>query len=116
MTIACDLDGTLCSQREAGDYENAEPDRQAILTLRLLRARGHRIVIHTARGMGRAKGDARRAEELVGELTRLQLGAWGVPCDELRWGKPAADLVLDDRAAWWRRDWPAVLDLVEERT
>lgn len=88
-TVCVDLDGTLCTNTW-GAYAGAEPIPWAIARVNLLAGAGHRIVIFTARGT--ATGIDWEAQ------TRAQLDRWGVPYDELRFGKPSADVYLDDRA------------------
>src|SRR4051794_20649486 len=88
-TLCFDLDGTLCSNT-FGAYESAEPLPWAIARVNALGLAGHRIVILTARGS--ASGID------WGERTRAQLRRWGVRYDELVFGKPSADVYIDDRA------------------
>jgi 3-deoxy-manno-octulosonate cytidylyltransferase (CMP-KDO synthetase) len=88
-TICFDLDGTLCSNT-FGEYERAEPFAWAIERLNRLADAGHRVVIHTARGTATGLDWS--------ELTREQLQLWGVVYHELRFGKPSADVYVDDRA------------------
>jgi 3-deoxy-manno-octulosonate cytidylyltransferase (CMP-KDO synthetase) len=96
-TICFDLDGTLCTNT-SGEYERAEPYAWAIERVNRLADAGHRIVIHTARGtLTGIDWDA---------LTRVQLRVWGVAYHELVFGKPSADVYVDDRgvhADHWRR-------------
>ncbi len=87
-TICFDLDGTICTNT-GGDYEAAEPCRWAIERINRLAQAGHRIVIFTARGT--ASGIDWE------ELTRAQLARWEVSHDELVFGKPSADVYVDDR-------------------
>ncbi len=88
-TICFDLDGTLCSNT-FGDYESAEPFPWAIDRLNGLARAGHRIIILTARGT---------ATGIDWEpVTKRQLEEWGVSYDELCFGKPSADVYVDDRA------------------
>lgn len=88
-TIAFDLDGTLCSLTN-GFYENAVPFPERIEHVNELRLRGNRILIFTARGATTGK-DLRA-------LTERQLEEWGVSYDELLFGKPHFDLLVDDKA------------------
>jgi len=88
-TICVDLDGTLCTNT-FGDYETAEPLRWAIERVNALASAGHEIVIFTARGT--ATGIDWE------QVTRAQLGRWGVAYEALRFGKPSADVYVDDRA------------------
>ena len=88
-TLCFDLDGTLCSNT-FGAYESAEPVPWAIARVNALAGAGHRIVILTARGS--ATGIDWR------ERTRAQLEEWDVNYAELVFGKPSADVYVDDRA------------------
>ena len=106
-TICFDLDGVLCTQT-TGDYENAIPNREAIELVNRLRAEGHRVIIHTARFMGRASGDETEARRLGFEFTRQQLLEWGVQFDALHLGKPRYDLLVDDRAVFFEADWDRI--------
>ena len=88
-TICFDLDGTLCSNTQ-GRHERAEPFPWAIERVNELAEAGHRIIILTARGS--ASGIDWQ------ELTRQQLADWGVRHEELHFGKPQADVYVDDHA------------------
>jgi hypothetical protein len=61
-----------------------------ITVVRKLYEAGHRIIFHTARG------------SMTGmdwkDLTEKQLKEWSIPYHELHFGKPAADLYIDDKA------------------
>jgi len=88
QTFCFDLDGTLCTNTW-GEYEQARPFPWAIERVNALARAGHRILIFTARG-GTTGIDWR-------ERTEAQLQAWGVHYDELVFGKPTADVYVDDR-------------------
>jgi hypothetical protein len=107
LTICFDLDGVLCNQTE-GNYEDAIPNRDAIAVVNSLYDRGHRIIIHTSRFMGRAKGDPALAQQIGLELTEKQLAGWGVKFHTLFMGKPRYDVVVDDRAVFFRDDWQKI--------
>lgn len=85
-----DVDGIIASLVPGNDYERAQPHAEVIDAVNRLHARGHRIVLYTARGT--ATGRDWRA------VTEAQLARWGVRYDELVFGKPAADYYIDDRA------------------
>lgn len=89
LTYAFDLDGTLCSLA-GGKYEDAKPFRKRIEHVNLLKNKGHRILIFTARG-------ATSKKDLT-SLTLSQLSEWGLDFDELVMGKPHFDLLIDDKA------------------
>lgn len=88
-TICFDLDGTLCTNT-FGSYEEAEPYWWAIERVGDLARASHHIIILTARGT--ATGIDWR------EVTEAQLARWEVPHDGLFFGKPSADVYVDDRA------------------
>jgi branched-subunit amino acid aminotransferase/4-amino-4-deoxychorismate lyase len=98
-TICFDLDGTLCTNT-FGDYEAAEPLPWAIARVNALAEAGHRIIVFTARGTATGID--------WDSVTRGQLERWGVRYDELQFGKPSADVYVDDRGvhtdAWHAGD------------
>jgi uncharacterized HAD superfamily protein len=97
LTYCIDIDGTLCTNTE-GDYERAEPISDVIAEINRLHEAGHKILLLTARGSTTAI-DWR-------ECTERQLAAWNVRYDQLFFGKPTADVYVDDKAinahAWAR--------------
>ena len=112
-TVCFDLDGVICSGPKS-DYEHAKPNPDVVALVNELHQAGVRIVIHTARFMGRSGDDAEVAESMGRELTERQLVEWGVRYDKLVLGKPSYDLVIDDKAAFFREDWSAVRDLSKQ--
>lgn len=98
-TLCFDLDGTLCTNT-GGAYETAQPLAWSIARLNALAAAGHRVIVLTARGS--ATGIDWRV------TTEAQLERWGVRYDALHFGKPSADVYVDDRAvaldAWRAAD------------
>jgi hypothetical protein len=109
MRYCFDLDDTLCTGSRivdgVTDYSACEPLLQAAMNLRALSEQGHTIIICTARGMGSTGGDQAQAALSVGEMTKAQLHAWGFVYDEIYFGKPSADIYIDDKglnsAEWW---------------
>ena len=95
MTYVFDIDGTLCTNTD-GDYLKAEPLYDRIELVNVL-AKRNKIVLYTARGMGRHKNNAQKAIEEFYELTKKQLEDWSVQYDQLFLGKPAGDYYIDDK-------------------
>lgn len=95
MRICFDLDGVIC---EGESYDSMHPIPGTIETINNLSKEGNTIIIYTARGMGRTNGNLGKATKLLGELTLAQLKEWGVYYDEMYFGKPSAEIYIDDKA------------------
>lgn len=97
MIIYIDIDETICRSDGSGNYENASPILKAVQKANELYDKGHTIIYWTARGT------------LTGidwrKVTEKQFQSWGVKYHELRFGKPAYDLFIDDKNMnsedWW---------------
>lgn len=88
VTYCFDIDGTICTVTD-GRYEEAQPFPEMIVRINRLYDEGHRIVFHTARGS--ATGMDWRS------LTQRQLTEWNVKYHGLVFGKPSADVYIDDK-------------------
>lgn len=89
MTIYVDIDETICRSPIDGDYSLAIPLVDHIRKINKLYDDGHHIVYWTARGT--VTGIDWRP------ITEKQFLKWGVKCHELKFGKPAYDLFIDDK-------------------
>ncbi|MDD3896371.1 MAG: acylneuraminate cytidylyltransferase family protein [Candidatus Peribacteraceae bacterium] len=89
-TFCFDIDGVIAGLVSGNDYALSQPQQEMVALIQHLHSEGHRIILHTARGSMTGK-DWR-------EVTERQLKEWGVPYEELHFGKPAADVYVDDRA------------------
>ena len=97
MTYVFDLDGTLCTHVEDGDYRKATPIKKRIKKVNKLSKEGHSIVIYTARGMGRFEGNIWKCHNEFFFFTQKQLKGWGVLYHKLVLGKPSGDFYIDDK-------------------
>jgi capsule biosynthesis phosphatase len=98
MRIAIDLDGTICSIKDSDQsYNDVQPLPGAAEKIRQLRAAGHYIVIQTARNMATCDGNLGKVIKNVGLTTMAWLAKHGIEYDELYFGKPNAELYIDDR-------------------
>lgn len=88
-TFAFDIDGTLCTLT-GGDYKSALPFTDRVDHVNKLFDQGHHIKLFTARGATSGKDFT--------QLTKNQLDEWGVKYNEVIFGKPHADLFIDDKA------------------
>ena len=64
--------------------------------MRNLKDQGHYLIIHTGRHMRTCNGDVTKVIEKIGKITEEWLEKWNVPYDELVFGKPYADIYIDD--------------------
>jgi len=90
MVIVIDIDGTICSKVENGEYHKAIPYADRIKHINILYDEGNIIKIFTARGQW--SGVDRR------EFTETQLKEWGLKFHELHTNKLAGDIYVDDLA------------------
>jgi capsule biosynthesis phosphatase len=99
MRICIDLDGVVCRLREPGQqYAELEPVPGAVEKLRQLKAAGHYIILCTARHMKTCQGNAGMALARQGAATFEWLKRHNIEYDEIHFGKPHAQLYIDDNA------------------
>jgi CMP-N,N'-diacetyllegionaminic acid synthase len=84
-----DIDGTICSI-EGEDYTKAKPYYERIKQINNLYDNGNKIIYFTARGYVTKKNWE--------EVTLNQFENWGVKYHELKFGKPNAEIYIDDKA------------------
>ena len=91
MIIYVDIDDTICYYLTGniGNYKLAHPWPEKIETINRLYDAGHTIIYWTARGTVSGINWF--------ELTLKQLNEWGCKFHELKMGKPAYDLFIDDK-------------------
>lgn len=89
QTFCFDIDGVIATIAPELQYDLATPRLDMINLINLLYQRGHEIILFTARGS--ATGIDWR------EVTRKQMGEWGVKYHRLLFDKPAADYYVDDK-------------------
>jgi dTDP-glucose 4,6-dehydratase len=89
MKYCIDIDGTIFNTIGL-DYAKSTPIEKAVIKVNELKMDGHYIVLFTARGT--ESGIDWRA------VTEEQLNRFGVKYDELHFGKPSADIYIDDKA------------------
>lgn len=95
--IVVDIDGTLCEDTQGKNYENAPPIQCVIDAVNSYYDAGYHVTIFTARGMHRYAGNAVDCLFELGPVTRTWLVRHGVKYHELKFGKPSADLYIDDK-------------------
>ncbi len=97
MRIVFDLDGVICElKRPSESYADVIPKNDVIEKMRELKEDGHYLIIYTGRHMRTCNGDVPKVIEKIGKITEDWLKKWKVPYDELIFGKPYADIYIDD--------------------
>jgi len=102
--IVFDLDDTICFPNHSGKdtymkYAMAKPNTPVIDGMLKLKEQGYYIIIHSARRMLTHNGDLQKILADVQHITIHWLHDYGVPYDELVFGKPYADTYyVDDKA------------------
>lgn len=92
-----DLDNTLVTYPKIpGDYSSVEPIKRNIDYLKFLKSQGNHIIVYTARRMKTHKGNIGGILADVGKITLDTLEKFGIPYDEIFFGKPHADFYIDD--------------------
>lgn len=99
MKICIDLDGTICALRRPGEgYADVLPLPGAVEKLRALKAAGHYLIVMTARHMATCQSNVGLVVARQGKTLFDWLERHAVPFDEVWFGKPHADIYIDDNA------------------
>jgi capsule biosynthesis phosphatase len=80
----------------------------------LLHNKGHTIIIHTARNMQTRGHNVGAVIKAVGKITLDWLDTHEIHYDEIFFGKPNADITIDDRAIRFI-DWSGLSEDLLER-
>jgi capsule biosynthesis phosphatase len=97
MRLAIDIDGTICNFRKEGEsYADVEPLPGAVDKIRQFKQNGHYIILLTARHMKTCNGNVGLVVARQGKTLLDWLEKHGIPYDEIWFGKPQADIYLDD--------------------
>jgi len=99
LRICFDLDNTLVTHPTvSGDYTTVLPIQRNIDFLKLLHNLGNTIIIYTARRMKTHKGNVGAIVADIGKITFDTLDKFGIPYDEIHFGKLYANFDIDDLA------------------
>jgi capsule biosynthesis phosphatase len=98
MRLCFDIDGTIAELRSFGQYyDEVAPKEGAVSTLRRLRNEGHYIILHTARGMESNNANLGKVIAKQSKMLFEWLEKYHIPYDEVYFGKPSADVYIDDK-------------------
>lgn len=97
--IVFDIDDTICSNVRKLGYEHCVPDFEVIKKINHLHDDlGFTIILHTARGMVSCNGDIDKIIAKNKKVLEEWLEKYDIHYDEIIFGKPIADLYVDDKA------------------
>ena len=116
MRIVVDLDGTICPIRQSDQsYADLEPLPGAVDKLKEMKAAGYYIVISTARNMATQQSNLGKVMQNIGKITLDWLERYEIPYDEIYFGKPNAEVYLDDRAVRFESWEQITLELLQDK-
>lgn len=99
MRICIDLDGVVADFKRGDEtYSDVRVISGAREKISALRASGHYIILYTARHMKTCSGNVGLAIGRVGLVTLEWLRRNHIEYDEIFFGKPWADIYIDDNA------------------
>ena len=102
--ICFDIDGVICNNTW-GNYSQAKPKKLAINKINDLYEKGNKIILFTARFMGKNNESEVKAYEDGYQFTKKQLANWGVKYHKLKMGKPSYDIIVDDKHFNYSNSW-----------
>ena len=102
--ICFDLDNTICSTKN-NNYNSSKPNLKVVKIINDLYNKGFIIKIFTSRFMGRNNENKELANEQGLKFTKNQLKKWKIKYNKLIMGKPSYDLLIDDKALGFKKNW-----------
>jgi len=99
MRIVIDLDGVIAELKKNGqDYTDLRVNVGVVEKINQLKNSGHYIILQTARHMKTCGGNQGQVLAKIGQKTLDWLKKNNIMYDEIYFGKPYADLYIDDLA------------------
>lgn len=95
--IVVDIDGTICENTNGKNYVDAPPKFDVIAKVNEYHKKGYHVTIYTARGMNIYSANLEKIEYHLRPITEAWLKRHGVLYDRLIFGKPPADMYIDDK-------------------
>lgn len=99
-----DMDGVICKTKK-NYYKKSKPIIKAIKKINEIYSRGDKVIIFTARFMGRSNENINLAKKKGYTFTYRQLRTWKVKFHKLIFGKPSFDFIIDDKSLDFKEDW-----------
>lgn len=99
MKICIDIDGVIATLRQPEQtYGDLDPVPGAVRGVQNLKAAGHYIILYTARHMKTCQSNVGLVVARQGKTLLDWLEQHEIPYDEIYFGKPHADIYIDDNA------------------
>ena len=102
--LCFDLDNVICKTVDK-NYKESKPIKKSIKLINELYDEGHNIIVFTARGMGKFKGNIKLIEKNYKKLSISQLKKWNLKYHNIFFGKPSYDIFVDDLAFGFKKNW-----------
>ncbi|MAJ64422.1 MAG: phosphoheptose isomerase [Alphaproteobacteria bacterium] len=102
--LCFDLDNTIC-KTIGSDYDKSTPIIPVINLINRLHKKKHKIIIFTARYMGRNKENSKIVYKKYYSKTYKQLQSWNLKFNKLIMGKPTYDMIIDDKSFNFKKNW-----------
>ena len=115
MRICIDMDGTICKTRRTNQsYSDVEPMEGVREALKELKRQGHYIIICTARHMKTCDNNVGKVVARQGKTFLSWLDKYETGYDEIWFGKPYADVYIDDNVIPFRKNWASIVEEVQK--
>jgi capsule biosynthesis phosphatase len=99
MKICIDVDGVLCELRRPDQtYAEVRPLPGTVEKMQALKQAGHYLILCTARHMATCNSNVGLVVARQGKTLLDWLAVNEIPYDEIWFGKPHADVYIDDNA------------------
>lgn len=106
MRICFDIDGTICELKNyIGSYDKVQPLPGIVELMHKLKGEGHTIILNTARHMKTCQGNVGLVVARQGKTLFDWLVKNNIPYDEIYFGKPHADIYIDDNCQRFEGNW-----------
>ena len=104
-TICFDIDNVICKTGNKNNYSKSKPIKKNIEVINKIYDKGFKVILYTARYMGRCDGKVTKVKKMIKPLTLRQLKKWGVKYNKIYFGKPSFDLFIDDKSLFYEKKW-----------
>lgn len=95
MKLVFDIDGVICDE-DNPDVSKRNPYQKRIDYINNLYDNGNEIIIFTSRGMKSTNNDPVASDLKYRKITETQFAKWGLKYHKLFFGKPNADIYIDN--------------------